>query len=128
MTHAVAWITWVGGVALVIIVGALSLTPAVDVQPPMLGWDKANHALAYAAITFWWCGLLPSRRLRVMVLAIGYGLLLEALQGLMPPRHPDLLDGLANAVGASLGLVVASVLLRRGWMGASDALRRRLAT
>lgn len=86
----------------------LSLTP----NPPqlsgdLLGWDKAQHAAAYAVLTF-----LAGRVLELYftqhgrawlvatVFALALGSLLEVAQGLMTRvRFADPQDILANAIG-----------------------------
>lgn len=74
----------------------------------MFGWDKAQHAAAYAVLTF-----LAGRALelyvsppgRAWLLATGFSLalgsLMEVAQGMMTRvRVADPLDMLANAIGA----------------------------
>lgn len=79
--------------------------------------DKGAHFLAYAALGFWvahavratW--LTPASRrgrvFRTLVLAwiitFAWGLLDELHQAFVPGRQPDLLDLVADAVGASVG-------------------------
>jgi len=86
------------------------LAPA-PVQPssPDPLWDKKLHvvgylglglALAYATAhlrdTIW------KRTAVVLVLAVGYGLLIEGLQGTQPGRYASLGDAIANVIGALL--------------------------
>lgn len=87
----------------------LSLTP----NPPqlsgdVLGWDKAQHAAAYAMLTFL-AGrafeLYVSAPPRAWLLATGFSLvvgsLMEVAQGMMTRvRVADPQDMLANAIGA----------------------------
>lgn len=101
-------------VVLVLLVSGLALSPA----PPELastGWDKANHAFAFAVLAFvswkaWRAG--PAWRHALAWLA--YGLLIELLQAQLPPRQGEAADLLADAIGIGLGLAL-------GWA------RRRLS-
>lgn len=91
-----------------IAVSYLALSPA----PPdgaSTGWDKANHALAFASLAF--SGRLAGAR-RVWLLAIAllaYGGAIELLQMNIPNRDGDWHDLLADAVGIALGLAAAAV-------------------
>jgi len=88
---------------------SLTGTPPV-ITLSVLGWDKFQHAGAYAVMT-----ILFIRALRVdpqherersaiivsIMLSVAIGALLEVLQGLLHNgREADLLDALANSVGA----------------------------
>ena len=100
-------------VALVLIISWLAFSPA---PPPgaSLGWDKANHASAFAALMV--SGRLAWPRLPWRTLALGllaYGGAIELIQTQLPPREGDWLDLLADAVGLTIGTAVA-VVLRRG--------------
>jgi VanZ family protein len=74
----------------------------------VLSWDKAQHALAYAVFTLlggW--ALTPvfgaPRAWRLaFAFAIGYGLVIEVLQGLGGRRSPQLADGAADIIGAAV--------------------------
>ena len=93
-------------------VGVLALLP----QPPAgltSGWDKANHALAFAA-------LCASGRLAWPILPapwqalawLGYGGLIEVLQTQLPPRQGEAADVLADALGIALGLIASGAWRR----------------
>lgn len=87
----------------------LSLTPdPPEISGDLLGWDKAQHAAAYALLTFL-AGrafeLYLTRPGRVWLgataFAVSLGALLELAQGLMTRvRFADPQDLLANALGA----------------------------
>jgi VanZ family protein len=91
--------------------------------PPVVadtGWDKLNHALAFAGPMF--AGLAArGRPSGPAVLALAGGLLawgaaLELLQTQLPPRSGDPADWLADAVGVALGAAAhaaAGALFRR---------------
>lgn len=99
---------------LVVVVGWLALQP----RPPAsihLGWDKLNHAAAFAALAFSaWLGHAASTRHRVMaLLALWlYGGLIEVAQTWLPPRQGDWADLLGDTVGLVLGTALAAGLLR----------------
>ncbi|MDY0743749.1 VanZ family protein [Paucibacter sp. R3-3] len=100
-------------VALVIVISWLAFSPA---PPPgaSLGWDKANHASAFAALMV--SGRLAWPRLSWRTLIIGllaYGGAIELIQTQLPPREGDWLDLLADTVGLGLGTLVF-LGLRRG--------------
>jgi VanZ family protein len=83
-------------------------------QPPRLstGWDKSNHALAFAALAFtavW--ALWPRRAWWVLAAALlAYGGAIEIAQSLLPPRTAEWGDLLADGVGIALGLAAARAL------------------
>lgn len=79
-------------------------------QPPAAadtGWDKLNHVLAFAGPCFAGLAARAGRGWRsALTIALGlllWGGLLEALQGLLPPRSAEWLDLLADAVGVAAG-------------------------
>jgi len=91
----------------------LSLSPSPPQPPQWLGWDKLQHAAAYALLV-WLLGYAWSPRptwrnwLPAIALASGYGVLMELLQGsLTSYRDPSLGDALANLAGTLLGAGLA---------------------
>jgi VanZ family protein len=99
-------------VALTVAVSALALLP----QPPEAltsGWDKANHALAFAALCasgrLGWPALPAPWQALVW---LGYGGLIELLQTQLPPRQGEAADLLADALGIALGFIAASAWRR----------------
>lgn len=91
-------------VVMFVAIGVLSLLPSSDV--PGVRWsDKISHLIAYSGLAG--AAIVGRRGLnagQVILLVIGYGLLLEAAQGLMPfGREASFLDAVANAAGALLG-------------------------
>lgn len=91
------------------LVATLSLIPSPPSPPGPLGWDKAQHALAYGFLAWWWLQALEGRRaLAVVVALIGYGILIECLQGLSGIRHFSVADMIANTVGVALGLFLCA--------------------
>lgn len=92
----------------------LALVPAPPVQITT-GWDKSNHALAFATLAFssvWALARRPQLPQQWPALALGllaYGGAIEIAQTYLPPREGDWMDLLADGVGISLGLAAASV-------------------
>ena len=92
----------------------LSLTPS----PPSIdiaAGDKLGHFAAYGALMFWFCGLYPKNRARLLYGAafIVMGVGLEVLQGMLGFRTYDVLDMVANSVGVLLGAAAAPLIPSR---------------
>lgn len=91
----------------------LSLLPpksGVEIQSN----DKINHFIAYATLAF--CGLSAykgSKIPRFLVICVGYGLLMEWMQGLVPGREQSVYDALANALGVAIGWGIFRLLSRK---------------
>lgn len=93
---------------------------AFDPHPPPAadtGWDKSNHALAFAvmAILAWagWPG--PARRpWQVTAWLMAYGAFIEGVQSQIPGRSGEWPDLLADAAGIAIGLAAWSLLRRSG--------------
>ncbi|WP_133717853.1 VanZ family protein [Methylocaldum gracile] len=105
---------WQGiGWLMVAVVVWLSLTPEPPQPPtPLLAWDKAQHALAYASLTYWFRqAFLPRWRWPLFLLFLGIGL--EFLQGLSNVRTFDPVDMVANGIGVCLGLALSRTPLGR---------------
>jgi VanZ family protein len=103
-----------GGVALGILLASVVDPPSTGAPPVVLGipQDKWLHALAYAGLAsaLVYAALAPdgrpTRRMlaTALVLAVGYGASIEVVQAFLPARSFDLLDALANALGAVAGV------------------------
>ena len=96
-------------VSLISVVTCLMLMrmPVAD-QVSTLYWDKLAHAVG-------WCGLYLSLRFAIRgsrylwisaVLLFGYSVLLEFIQALVPTRHFEGYDILANGIGVLTGIIV----------------------
>jgi VanZ family protein len=81
---------------------ALALMPVPDYLPST-GWDKANHALAFAVLAMLGCWSYPGRAAAVLLGLFAYGGLIELLQALVPYRTAESLDLLADGVGLLVG-------------------------
>lgn len=103
---------WVLGVAVLLLISLLP-KEVLDLEQPFS--DKVLHFLAYLAVTL--PGALaassPKRMALVGLGMVMLGALIEVLQGYIPGRYPELLDGLANLAGVLTGGVIAW-WIRRG--------------
>jgi VanZ family protein len=90
------------------VVLVLALLPA-DALMPSTGWDKANHALAFAVLGFLGLRSHRSAAWTVLLSLLAYGGAIELLQGWFTVRTPDLTDLLADAVG------LVAALAPQGW-------------
>ena len=106
-------------IALAALIAYLSLVPgdsrAVRWMPPWL--QNAGHVGCYAGLSFLcFLALAPAvhadltRAATAFVIATGFGVLMEWLQGSSPGRHASLLDASRNAAGALIGVVTAMLL------------------
>lgn len=88
--------------ALCLVVGlVLALVPPQTVPPT--GWDKANHAMAFAVLAVLGFAAYPARTVGVLLGLLAYGALIELLQGLTAYRSAEALDVLADTVGLVFG-------------------------
>ncbi|SDD63074.1 hypothetical protein [Aquimonas voraii] len=112
-----AWLRplWITGLALYLaLIALLSLLPPPELPLDPGRYDKLWHALGYALAGF---ACVPlCRRARTLLVAgiglAGFGLALEFLQGAGGVRSFDLMDALANGLGAGLGLLAGVSPLR----------------
>jgi VanZ family protein len=108
---------WLGlGVAALVLGVLVAMRPTGGTLLFTLG-DKVAHAAAFATFAIWFGGLVESRVMwRVALALLAYGLLIELLQSLVPYRSADSRDLAADAVGILLGwLVSAAGLSQWGW-------------
>jgi hypothetical protein len=93
------------------VVSAALLAP-IDVPAPgrsdVLVHGMLFAAMALAAVSF--CPR-PGRLVLAALFTLGAGIALEFAQGLVPYRHFDGLDAIANATGSVLGFAGALVIL-----------------
>jgi VanZ family protein len=105
---------------LTVVVLYLALMPA----PPHTldtGWDKLNHALAFASLAVCSCfsGSASPRRLLIAgALLVGFGGLIELLQSQIPGRDAEWGDLLADTIGMVVGMLSA-LSVRRAATAAS---------
>ncbi|WP_269532241.1 VanZ family protein [Chitinimonas sp. BJYL2] len=92
-----------------ILIGSLIPNPP---SPDVAQGDKLMHLAGYGVLAFCWASALPAHRLRVWLACALYGVLIEGLQGLTAYRSLDGWDMLANALGAALGWLAATLACR----------------
>ena len=90
-----------------------ALTP--NPRGPSLGWDKANHAVAFAVLAF--CAMFALRQVPrpaalVAALLTALGVFIEVAQAHVPGRSGEPMDVLADVAGIAIGGVVAGLLGR----------------
>ncbi len=99
------------GALMLLLVGVASLMPA-----PQVGvGDKVSHVATYAVLGAWF-GLLASNRLVLswtIVGLLGYGILLELLQGTTSYRYAEWADVVANGGGILIGTTLHFTPLKR---------------
>ena len=101
--------------ALLVVLLAATAWLALTPLPPRaidLGWDKLNHAGAFAALAVAGWFSVPQRRGRWPMMAglLGYGGLIELAQRFVPGRSGEWADLLADALGIVAGVLIASGL------------------
>jgi VanZ family protein len=101
--------------ALVLIV---SLIPSPESLPVQTGWDKSDHALAFLVLGLLGLAAWPAAPGRLLSALLGYGALIELLQGMTSYRSAQWSDLAADVVGlvaaACLWLILRAVRERRG--------------
>jgi VanZ family protein len=106
---------------------ALSARSRLPTLPPLLDWDKGQHALAYAL-----GGVLLARALRprrhawLLALALGslYGVSDEIHQSFVRGRQADPLDWVADTLGVLAGIALFHFLAHRRARSAGPAPAR----
>ncbi len=94
--------------ALVLGVAVLSLLPGQYLPPQTASiWDKAQHALAFAALGAWGLRVYPRQPERVLIGLLAFGGAIELAQSCTTWRLGDWQDWLADAVGLALGSMLA---------------------
>lgn len=100
---------------LVLVVAWFALVPL----PPRAfttGWDKLNHASAFAALALSARLAFPAARAagwRIAVALLAYGALIEIVQLFVPGRESEWADLLGDGVGVGIGMVLATWVLAR---------------
>ena len=79
----------------------LMLVPGDSVTKAFQFWDKAQHALGFAALAIaaLWADWARSNLTRVSGILLLYGAAVECIQALLPWRSGDIADFVADAVG-----------------------------
>ncbi len=100
-----------------VVVTWLSLTPEPPSVPTYIGWDKGQHFAAYAVLTYGF-GMTYRRVWRWALFLLGWGLLMEVIQGVGGLRTMDPFDMVANSIGVAGGLALLWTRCRLllGWL------------
>jgi VanZ family protein len=110
-----AWLA--ASTVLVLLVVAASLAPSGAVpMPPVSGFDKVEHFVAYAVLAAWFAGLYPRTCYPRIALGLALlGFVIEVLQQFMGlGREGDPRDMLADLAGIAAGLWFGAVAAG-GW-------------
>ena len=92
-------------------VAVLSLLPAALLPPSLFDWwDKAQHALAFAALSTLGQYAYMSARRRVVFGLMAYGALIEIAQHATGWRYGDVLDWVADCVGIGIGFALMTLV------------------
>jgi len=97
------WV-WVSGFwALVLLTVVMSLVPGEQVPSGLVFWDKAQHALGFAALAVLGLGAYPYAPLPVVAGLLFFGAGIEGAQALTSWRQGDWLDWCADGAGVAAG-------------------------
>jgi LPXTG-motif cell wall-anchored protein len=92
--------------AATVAVGVLALLPAA-VPLPTTGWDKSNHALAFAVLGLLGAAAWPASAGRVWLALAAYGGAIEIAQTFTETRMGEWIDWAADLIGLAMAAVVA---------------------
>ena len=119
------------GIGLLVFLTWSSLTPLATKGITIKHSDLALHLLAYGSITFWFAQIFRDQKtlIRIAIFMIGYGLLMEAAQGLLTlNRDANLLDAIANTCGAYIGTLLSKAFRPAGLLYRIESLIFRAPT
>ncbi len=92
---------------------ALSPAPYLPPLDVLNWWDKAQHAIGFGTLAVLAVLAYPDvSKLRIGLLLVAWGVLIEVLQHLGGYRFGDWQDAVADGVGVVLGLVLARGVLK----------------
>jgi VanZ family protein len=102
-------------VVIAFVIGLATLTP-VEKLTVVSGSDKLYHLLSFAILTFTIAMVRPKAVRWILILSLIFGGAIELLQPFVN-RSCEFADFLADACGATLGIMVSRVLVRvlRSW-------------
>ncbi len=86
-----------------VIILYLSVTPMPDKEMPFPLYDKVLHLAAFALLSFLMAiPRLPKRAgVRMLIIPIAFGALIEIVQFFVPARQMDILDWVADILGSA---------------------------
>ncbi|MGJ3230706.1 MAG: VanZ family protein [Oceanicaulis sp.] len=105
-----------GALAVAGLAAVIALIPGNAGPPTLIGWDKLDHAAAFAAITLLArCGWPSVARIGLAAAVFAYGIGIELAQSAAPVgRVASVSDVAANAAGIGLGLAISWAFGRIG--------------
>ena len=111
MHYRVFWLLLGWLYVLLLLYGSLIRVP--DINTYIDHTDKLIHFLLYFLLAGWFIQLYSRQSQRIVILgsAILLGIIIEFLQGLTTYRSFDMLDALANSIGALSAFLLAGTSL-----------------
>jgi VanZ family protein len=121
-----AWRWRLAGGLILLVILAAAVAPAIF--PWLAGGgtslpnvDKWMHGLAFAMLALWFTGQYArSSYVRIAIMLLTYGLLIEVVQSFVPYRSAEFADLAADAAGIGIGLLIAA-LATGGWSIRAEA-------
>ena len=112
---------WAVGVVLVAVALVVCLLPVRQLPQSFSLNDKLSHMLGHAALAVYFAGLVPrSSWWKIFIFLLFFGVVVELAQYHLPlGRQGEVLDLVANASGAVLGLLLGRLGLAR-WPELAD--------
>ena len=109
---------WLAVAGWALLLFLLSSIPGEDLDfiPPIFGWDKVGHFILYGILGVLVFRALSDRRSAfglAVLLCVAYGLLDEIHQIFVPGRTPSIWDLTADAIGATAGIQLLLIRIRR---------------
>jgi LPXTG-motif cell wall-anchored protein len=99
---------WIVAIA----VGVLALLPA-SYPLPSTGWDKSNHALAFATMALLGAACWPNAFVRVLIGLAIYGGAIEVAQTFTETRMGEVVDWVADVAGLAIAWAIRAWTLRK---------------
>ena len=97
----------------VLIITYFSLTP-IEHKIPVKVWDKASHFTAYLFLAMFVRRVhIRFSYLTCVITCFSYSFIIECIQYFIPDRQFDILDMLANLLGAILGAVLYYMIIEK---------------
>ena len=99
----------------VFIITYLSLTPIEHKIPENIwDWDKASHFTAYLLLAIFVKKVhIRFSYLTCVITCFSYSFIIECIQYFIPDRMFDILDLLANVLGAILGVILYYLIIEK---------------
>jgi VanZ family protein len=109
----------------VLIITYLSLTPIEHKIPVKIwDWDKASHFIAYLLLAIFVRKVhIRFSYLTCVITCFSYSFVIECIQYFIPNRQFELLDMLANLLGAILGVIIYYFIIDKcfgKWSGVAE--------